>query len=460
MQSRNYRIVRTLRCKNTNVPGTLGKLTTIIGEVGAEIGDIVTVHLGQHYTVRDLDVIIEGEEHLERLIDEVSKLQDVSILQVRDEVLELHEFGKIKMVSTVPIDSLDSLSKVYTPGVAEVCRLIAEQPSCSDVYTSIPYSVAIVTDGTAVLGLGDIGPVAGMPVMEGKAALLQQLAKVSGIPVLLGTSDPDEIVETVKRISPTFGGIHLEDIASPRCFLIQDRLERELDIPVMHDDQQGTAVVTLAALMNVCRRAGMALKDAKIGLIGLGAAGLTIGRFLLRFTGNPALGTARTEASIERHVERGGISSSTDEIMRTSDIVVATTGVSGLIEPGMVREGQVIFSLSNPYPEITPELAMASGAALAVDGKTVNNLLGYPGIWRGTLDSKAKRINFEMYRAASLAIAGATGENELVPSPIDPRVHLAVAHSVARAAMDSGVAQRQLDDDYFEDTIIEPPPEV
>ena len=457
MNDVSYRIVRTLRCKNLNVPGTLGLLATAIGQAGAEIGNIKTIHLGHHYTVRDIDIMVQSEDSLTQIIEEVSKLDAVTVLEVRDEVLELHKEGKIKMVNTVPIDSLESLSKVYTPGVAEVCRLILEEPAWKDTYTSIPYSVAIVTDGTAVLGLGNIGPVAGMPVMEGKAALLYQLVGISGIPILLDTTDPDEIVATVKNIAPTFGGIHLEDIASPRCFTILDRLQNELDIPVFHDDQQGTAVVTLAAMLNACKRIGVNLQELKIGLIGLGAAGLSIGRFLLRYTGNPTLGTARTEASALRHAEHGGIRSSIDEIMKTADAVIATTGRRGLIEPSMVRKGQIIFALSNPYPEITPESALSAGAALAADGKTVNNLLGYPGIWRGTLDTKAREINFEMYCAASLAIADATGEGELIPHAIDPKVHLAVSHAVARAAMASGVARRQLDDDYFEDTIIEAP---
>jgi malate dehydrogenase (oxaloacetate-decarboxylating) len=457
MENRGYRIVRTLRCKNANIPGTLGKLTTTIGQGGAEIGNVETVHMGHHYTVRDIDILIENEEHLTRLMDGISKLRDVTVLEVRDDVLELHKGGKIKMVNKTPIDSLDSLGKVYTPGVAEVCRLIVDQPDWKDTYTSISHSVAIITDGTAVLGLGNIGPVAGMPVMEGKAALLQQLVGVSGIPILLGTTDPDEIVETIKNIAPTFGGIHLEDIASPRCFAIQDRLQKELNVPIMHDDQQGTAVVTLAALINACQRTGTKLEKAKIGLIGLGAAGLSIGKFLLQFTGNPALGTARTEASARRHAEAGGIPSTFDEIMRSADIVIATTGVSGLIKPGAVRKGQIIFALSNPFPEIVPEEAMAAGAVLAADGKTVNNLVGYPGIWRGTLDAKATRINFEMYRAATIAIAESTSEGELIPSAIDPKVHLVVAHSVAKAAMNSGVAQQQLDEDYFEDTSLKEP---
>lgn len=457
MNDVRYRIVRTLRCKNLNIPGTLGKLATAIGQVGAEIGTITTVHMGQHYHVRDIDVLVDNEETLQRLIENVSKLRETTVLEVRDEVLELHKGGKIKTVSTTIINSLDKLRKVYTPGVAEVCRLIAEHPEAKDHYTSIPYTIAIVTNGTAILGLGNIGPVAGMPVMEGKAALLQQLVDISGVPILLHTSDIDEIVNTVKLISPTFGAIHLEDFASPHCFTIVDRLEKELDIPVMQDDQQGTAVVALAALLNACKRVGRRLEDAKIGLIGLGAAGLTIGKFIIKYTGNPALGTARTDVSIKRYVEAGGIASTFNEIMQKSDIIIGTTGVSGLIPASSIRKGQIIFALSNPYPEITSEQAVAAGAAIAVDGRTVNNLLGYPGIWRGVLDAKAKRITWEMYRAAIHAIASVTGEGELVPNSLEQKVHLMVAHSVARAAIDSGVAQRKLDDDYFEDTEIEAP---
>jgi len=452
------KIVRTLRCKNVNIPGTLGKLATTIGKVGVDIGNITTVHLGPHYTIRDIDVYAENEEQLSRVISEVSKLKEVSVLQVRDAVLEFHKSGKIKMVSTVPITSLDTLRKVYTPGVAQVCRLIESQPSWKDTYTAIPYSVAIVTDGTAILGLGDIGPVAGMPVMEGKAALLQQLVGVSGIPILLNIKDADEIVETVKHIAPTFGGIQLEDIASPRCFYIEDRLVAELNIPVMHDDQKGTAVVTLAALINACRLTKVTLQEAKVGIIGLGAAGLSIGKFLLQYTGNPAMGTARTEASIKRHAEAGGIPSNLDEIMQKADIVIATTGVRGLIDPSKVRKGQIIFALSNPYPEITPEAARAAGAILAADGRSVNNLLGFPGIWRGTLDARATKINYEMLKAATLAIAGAAAEGELVPSALDPKMHLAVTHAVARAAVESGLAQRQLDDDYFASVDCKEPP--
>jgi malate dehydrogenase (oxaloacetate-decarboxylating) len=411
-----------------------------IGKVGADIGNIDTVHLGDHYTVRDIEVFLDSREHLEILINTVSRIRGVKLLEVRDQVLDLHRNGKIKMVNTVPITSIDIIRKVYTPGVAEVCNLIADKPSRKNAYTCIPYSVAIVTDGTAILGLGNIGSVAGMPVMEGKAALLQHLVGISGIPILLDTTDIDEIIQTVEHIAPTFGGIQLEDIASPRCFPIHESLEKKLNIPVIHDDQQGTAVVTLAALINACRLRKVQIQEANIGVIGLGAAGIAIGKFILQYTGKPVLGTARTEASVERHVERGGVASNLDEIMQKSDIVI------------------VIFALSNPYPEITPELARAHGASLAADGRSVNNLLGFPGILRGALDAKADKINYEMYKAAALAIADSTSAGELVPNPLSPEVHLAVTHSVARAAVESGATEFQLDDDYYINTNVKEPP--
>jgi malate dehydrogenase (oxaloacetate-decarboxylating) len=454
MDSPQYEVVRTLRCRNVRMPGVLGKLATTIGKQDATIGNISTVSLGHHFSIRDIDVYVRNKEHLNELLAEIAKLAEVTVLEVRDAVLNLHEHGKIRMMNTVSVNSLDDLRKVYTPGVAEVCLLLKDDPKWKDNYTNIPYSVAIITDGTAILGLGNIGPVAGMPVMEGKAALLQLLGGVSGIPILLDTTDPDQIVETARHIAPTFGGIQLEDIASPRCFAIQERLEKEVSIPVMHDDQQGTAVVTLGSLLNAAKLTGTTLQDAKIGIIGLGAAGLTIGKFLLRYTGNPTLGTARTEASHRRHAENGGIASNLDEIMKTANIVVATSGVTGLIQPSMVRKGQIIFALSNPYPEITPQAAIAAGAALATDGRTVNNLVGYPGLWRGTLDAKAKSFTFDMYLAAANAIVKATPEGELAPNPLDPKLHLAVTHSVARAAVASGVAQRTLVEDYFESTNI------
>lgn len=273
----------------------------------------------------------------------------------------------------------------------------------------------------------------------------------------VGITPSSSEVVTFSLVKDTPGTYEISIGELSSSLVMRERLENELGIPIMHDDQQGTSVVTLASLINGCNLSGVALQEAKIGLIGLGAAGLSIGKFLLRYTGNPTLGTARTEASIKRHAEQGGIPSSLEEIMQTAEIVIATTGVGGLIEPRMVRQGQIIFALSNPQPEIRPELAIKSGAALAADGRMVNNLLGYPGIWRGTLDAKATTINYQMYIAAASAIAAVTPQGELVPNPLDAKAHLAVAHNVAKAAVKSGVAQRRLDEDYFESTDIKAP---
>lgn len=448
--SGKYRLMRTIRVQNDNVPGVLGAMASSIGSLDANIGNIRTVHVGTHHVVRDIEVLVFDESHLDKVLRSVSDTRGVSVLEVRDEVLDLHRGGKIKMVSTQRIDSIDRLRKVYTPGVADVCRRIRQEPELRNLYTCISSQVAIVTDGTRVLGLGNMGPWAAMPVMEGKAALLYELVDLSGIPVLLDTNDPDEIVRTVKHISLTFGGIHLEDIASPRCFEITERLSQELEIPVMHDDQDGTAVVVLAAVSRGCQMIGIDLKNATIGQIGLGAAGIGIARLIQYRTGKGVLGADVSEERL-RHLEReGGRPSSLAEVMRVADIVIATTGVRGLIPAELVRPGQIIFALSNPEPEIEPAAALGHGAALAADGRSVNNLLGYPGIWRGALDAGATHITRDMLLAAARALAQAGKAGEILPSPLDRDVHRAVAQAVARAAIDGGVASRLLDEDYFE----------
>jgi len=372
------------------------------------------------------------------------------ILAVRDEVLELHQKGKIAVRSRFPIDSLSILRRVYTPGVAEVCMKIARDPSLARQYTAISHLVAIVTDGTAILGLGDIGSVAGMPVMEGKAMLMETLVGLSGVPILLNTKDPDMIVETVAAIAPTFSAIQLEDISAPRCFEIEERLQARLDIPVMHDDQHGTAVVTTAALKTASRLTGFPLEKAVIGQIGLGAAGNAIGKMLMKLTGNAVLGADLSEEALTRFAQAGGVRSNLREIMAQADIVVATTGVPNLIKPEWVRKGQIILSLSNPNPEIAPEAALAAGAAFAADGKSVNNVLGFPGILRGAVDTYARRISHEMYLAAAETIAKLTPPDELVPNPLDKEVHQAVASAVARTAIQQGLA-RVTDINYLEE---------
>ncbi|AUS14380.1 NAD-dependent malic enzyme 1 [Bacillus subtilis] len=432
-------MIRTLMIETPSVPGNLGRVATAIGLLGGDIGEVETVKVGPNYTMRNITVQVENEEQLQEVIAAVQALgEGIRLHTVSDEVLSAHEGGKIQMKSKMPIRSLAELGRVYTPGVADVCRLIEKEPEKASIYTTISNSVAIVTDGTAILGLGNIGSVAGMPVMEGKAALFDQLAGISGIPILLDTSDPEEIIKTVKHISPGFSGILLEDIGSPHCFEIEDRLKEELNIPVMHDDQHGTAVVTLAAAISACRSAGVDLKEAKVGQIGLGAAGVAICRMFMAYGVKAVYGTDKSEAAMNRLEQYGGHAvSSIEELMETCDIVIATTGVPGLIKPAFVRSGQVILALSNPKPEIEPEAALQAGAAYAADGRSVNNVLGFPGIFRGALNAKSKEINHDMLVAAAEAIAACTKQGDVVPQPLDSKVHHEVAAAVEHAALTS-----------------------
>ncbi len=439
----NEKFMRTVRVRNEQQLGTLGRLLVAVGEAGGDVGEVRLIQETSRYTLRDISVYAQGEDHMEQVLQAMQRNPGTRILAVRDEVLEVHQKGKIAIRSRLAVDSLSVLRRVYTPGVAEVCLLIAKDPSLARQYTAICHLIAIVTDGTAVLGLGDIGPVAGMPVMEGKAMLMETLVGLSGVPILLNTKVPDEIVSTIKTIAPTFSAIHLEDISAPRCFEIEERLQASLDIPVMHDDQHGTAVVTTAALTNASRITGLKLEKAIIGQVGLGAAGNAIGRMLMKLTGNPVWGADLSEAALAYFEQVGGKRSSLPEIMRECDVVVATTGAAGLIKPEMVRKGQVILALSNPNPEIDPATALQAGAAFAADGKSVNNVLGFPGILRGAVDSYATRISHAMYLAAALAIADQTPHDELVPNPLDKNVHRAVARAVARKALEQGLARAE-----------------
>ncbi|HWO96078.1 MAG TPA: NAD-dependent malic enzyme [Bacillus sp. (in: firmicutes)] len=440
----NKHIIRTLLVQTPSVPGNLGKVATAIGIAGGDIGEIETVHVGANYTKRNITVQVENEDKLETLLEAVRQLGGgIRLHTVSDDVLRAHEGGKIQMKSKMPIQSLADLRRVYTPGVANVCRVIEKEPDKAKIYTNISNTVAIVTDGTAILGLGDIGPVAGMPVMEGKAALFDQLAGINGIPILLNTKDPDEIVQTVKHISPGFGGILLEDIGSPHCFEVEERLKRDLDIPVMHDDQHGTAVVTLAAVLSACKSAGVDLEKAAVGQIGLGAAGLAICRMFMAFGVKNVFGADKSGEAKERLQGYGGHPvDSLEELMEKSDIVIATTGVPGLIKKEWVREGQIILALSNPKPEIEPEEALEAGAAYAADGRSVNNVLGFPGIFRGVLNAGARDITHEMLVAAAQAIAAETKPGDLVPHPLDLSVHERVAEAVERVAVQSGKTDR------------------
>lgn len=428
--------MRNLIIETPSVPGNFAKVAKAIGELEGDMGDIQTIKVGTLTTIRDIAISCSNEEHLLRIVDAVNAIGGgISVQAVTDDVLQAHEGGKIHMKGRMEIRSLGDLRRVYTPGVANVCEVIKNDPDQARYFTGISNSVAIVTDGTAILGLGNIGPVAGMPVMEGKAVLFDQFAGISGVPILLDTSDPDQVVETVKHIHKGFGGILLEDIGSPHCFEIEERLKAELSIPVMHDDQHGTAVVTLASVISACQQSGVKLTDSVVGQIGLGAAGLAISRMLMEYGVKEMRGVDRNEEARNRLVNHGGtIVDSVEELMQTCDIIVATTGVAGLIKPEMVRKGQIILALSNPNAEITPEDALAAGAAFAADGRLVNNILGFPGIFRGALNAHAKEITYPMLIAAAQAIVESTKPGDLVPHPLDPNVHQNVAAAVERVA--------------------------
>jgi malate dehydrogenase (oxaloacetate-decarboxylating) len=321
-----------------------------------------------------------------------------------------------------------------------VCEAIAEYPVLAGRFTMIGRSVAICTNGTRVLGLGDIGPVPSMPVMEGKALFYAQLVGVSAVPILIDTKDVDEFVDTVIRVAPGFGGIHLEDISAPECFEIERRLIEALPQPVMHDDVHGTAVVTMAAAIAACRQVDMRLDEAVVGQIGLGAAGYGIASLIHDAGVKRVIATDPNPWAQDQARAHGIEIADLETVMGEADVVVATTGRPGLISPALVRPGQVILALTNPAPEIEPDLALEAGAAFAADGTSVNNVLGYPGIFRGALLAGAREINISMKRAAAWTLAGLTVESELVPDVLDRNVHESVAQAVRQAAVESGVS--------------------
>jgi len=431
----------TYRIQLPHRPGQLAKAAGTIAEGDGLIGDVVTINVGRVHSIREITVEVQDRDHGERIAEMIRSLDGFNVLWARDRALLKHEGGKLVIESAHPVRTVQDMRDVYTPGVARACQAIAENPSLASELTMIGRSVAICTNGTRVLGLGDIGPLASMPVMEGKAVFYHQLAGVSAMPILIDTKDVDEFVETVVRIAPTFGGIHLEDISAPECFEIEARLIEALPQPVMHDDVHGTAVVTLGAALVACRHAGLTLRDEVVGQIGLGAAGFGIAALMVDAGAKKVLGSDPNPLSHERASAKGIEITEMQTLMQEADVVVATTGVPGLIEPEMVREGQVIMALTNPYPEIEPEAALKAGAAFAADGKSVNNVLGYPGIFRGALLSGAERITPEMKLAAAEVIAELAAEAELVPDALDPNVHQRVADAVREAAIESGAAR-------------------
>jgi malate dehydrogenase (oxaloacetate-decarboxylating) len=429
----------TYRLRIPHRAGQLAKVATLISDQGGLIGDVHTVAVARLEAIREITVELRDKDHADSLALELGGLPGVSVVWYHDRAFIAHDGGKLQMGVRRPITTNQEVRDVYTPGVARVASAIAEYPQLAGKFTMIGRSVAICTNGTRVLGLGDIGPVAAMPVMEGKAMFYSQLVGITAVPILIDTKDVDEFVETVIRIAPGFGGIHLEDIATPGCFEIERRLIEALPQPVMHDDVHGTAVVTLAALIAACSQADIRLDEAVVGQIGLGAAGFGIATLIHDAGVKRVLASDPTPSAQEQARARGIEITDLDTLMRECDVVVATSGRPGLITPEMVRKGQVIFALTNPVPEIEPDAALEAGAAFAADGTSVNNVLGYPGIFKGALMAGASEINVEMKRAAAWALAGLTVGSELIPEVLDLKVHQVVAETVRQAAIDSGV---------------------
>ena len=427
------KIPEILIVETIHQPGSLASVLLVIAEAGLAIEHLTALRRDQGRTL--WEITLEMDEEADRsLYDRIDHLPNARFVGKSDRVFNRHRGGKIRTVASLPINTLQVLRDIYTPGVARVCLAIQADPQAANEFTNLDNTVAIVTNGTAVLGLGNIGALAGLPVMEGKAALFADLVGISGVPILLNETRPDRVVDVVAAIESSFGAIQLEDIAAPECFEIEQRLRERIAKPILHDDQHGTAVVALAALTNAARQAGRSLRDSVVGQIGLGAAGTGIVRLLRAYGVQHVLGADRSPDAVARLVGLGGEGATLQDIMARADIVIATTGVKGLIKPEWVRPGQVILALSNPDPEIEPLVARERGAAFAADGKGINNVLAFPGLFKGALAARVTRFSDAMLMAAAEAIAQLARGDELVPDPLDKTVHERVTAAVREAA--------------------------
>jgi malate dehydrogenase (oxaloacetate-decarboxylating) len=456
----------TLRVRLDDAPGTFARVAEAIGEAGGSLGAIDIVRVEAHHKVRDVTVSAANEAHLHEIADAVRALDGIEVLRISDRTFLMHLGGKIEMQPKLPLKTRDDLSMAYTPGVARISEAIADDPASAWNLTIKQNTVAVVSDGTAVLGLGDIGPEAAMPVMEGKAVLFKEFGGVDAWPLCLATKDPDEIVAVCKAIAPGFGGINLEDISAPRCFEIEARLREELDIPVFHDDQHGTAIVVLAALVNALKVVGKRIEDVKIVTTGVGAAGIATADVLLaagakRLVGCDHDGTVfRDRPGLPPHkaafAERTNPDDercSADDALAGADVFVGLSA-PGAITPAGVRtmaQHAIVFAMANPTPEVLPE-ELDGDVAVVATGRSdypnqINNVLAFPGVFRGALDVRATTITKEMEVAAAHAIAESIPEEELgpeyvIPSVFNRDVAPRVAEAVAAAAEAAGVARR------------------
>jgi malate dehydrogenase (oxaloacetate-decarboxylating) len=451
----------TFRLALENAPGMLGLVTSTIDDLGGEVVATERTHEQRHVVFRDVTVDTRDEQHGDELAVAMVDLPGVELLAIVDDVLLAHEGGKITVENTREVTGPEDLALVYTPGVAKVCRMIADDPVAAYRLTIRSNSVAVITDGSAVLGLGDIGPLASLPVMEGKAMLLKSFGGVNAYPLLVDEQDPDLFVDTVARIAQGFGGINLEDISAPRCFEIEGKLRQRLDIPVFHDDQHGTAVVVLAALMNATKVVDRALADLRVVVQGIGAAGVAIIN-LLRAAGITDIvpvdrdgivepkrrGTDPIRFRLAKQVNPRGVLGGQREALEGADVFIGVSGPDSLpleLVKTMARD-PMVFAMANPVPEIHPDEAEGHVKVMATGRSDfpnqINNVLCFPGLFRGLLDAAATRVTDEMKIAAAEAIAGIVGDelapDYVIPSPFDRSVAPAVAEAVSATAREQG----------------------
>src|SRR5436190_291896 len=454
-----------LRIEMERGPGSFGRVGTAIGATGGAIGSIDVIEAGQAKAIRDVIVDCPGPDAAAKIVEALEDLGNVKLLEVTDRTLELHKGGKLFTGLSAGLKTRDDLSMAYTPGVARVCQAIAEDPNRAFEYTIKANTVAVVSDGSAVLGLGDIGPGAAMPVMEGKCALFKAFGGVDAFPVCLDTQDPDEIVAIVKAMAPSFGGINLEDISSPRCFEIEERLVNELDIPVFHDDQHGTAIVVLAALINACRLTERRIEDLNATMVGAGAAGIAVAKILMSAgiksivacDRRGAINTERDGLNSEKrwlaeNTNPDGRSGSLVDVLEGADLFVGLSG-PGVIqasELGRMNPDPFVFAMANPNPEVKPEDAAPYVRVMATGRSDypnqINNVLAFPGIFRGAFDVRAPKITEEMKMAAAHGIASVVSDAELredyiIPSVFNSDVRPAVARAVAEEAQREGMTR-------------------
>jgi len=468
MQAPSASYSLTVRLEILNKPGMLGRVTSAIGKAGGDIGAIDLVVVGKTTITRDITFKARDEPHGQQVVDGIRAVQGVKVVNVSDRTFLMHLGGKIEVRGKMSVKTRDDLSMAYTPGVARVCMAIHHDPEKAYALTIKQNAVAVVTDGTAVLGLGDIGPSAAQPVMEGKALIFKEFAGVDAFPLCLATKDVDEIVLIVKAIAPVFGGINLEDISAPRCFEIEERLQRDLDIPVFHDDQHGTAVVVLAALLNALKIVKKDRKRLKVVVSGVGAAGTAVVKILLalgvrNIIGVDEHGTIHRGRKVGMDFMKSWVAEATNPQNVRGKMADAIKGADvfiGLSVPGVLTvkdvksmaRDRIVFAMANPVPEISPEAAEPHVRVLATGRSDypnqINNVLCFPGFFRGLLDSRARTVNDEMKLAAAHAIASCVGKSELgpeyiIPSVFNKHVAPAVAHEVVRAAQKTGVARRR-----------------